>query len=248
MYFKLLKKIIGILGFKIISKNFIKVEREINNNNCFSLDKILINLFKEKNITGLIQIGANDGLRFDSINKYIKQYKTKSILVEPIKEYFDQLKINYKNYENIFFENLAISVNNQVDYLFKVKKEDLKKYGEHIKAISSFDLNHLVRHGVKKRHIIREKIKSISIKNLFEKYDFDINLLLIDAEGYDANIVIDLLQNSSFRPIIIFEYIHVQYSYIQILKKLLKEKNYKYIKVNENLVCFPSNTEINITI
>lgn len=72
--------------------------------------------------------------------------------------------------------------------------------------------------------------------------------MLIDAEGYDANIVIDLLQNSSFRPIIIFEYIHVQYSYIQILKKLLKEKNYKYIKVNENLVCFPSNTEINITI
>ena len=248
MYFKLLKKIVGIFGFKIINKNLIKVEREIDNNNSLNLDKFLQSIFQKQNISGLIQIGANDGLRFDSINKYIKQYKIKSILVEPIKEYFDQLKINYKDYENIFFENLAISVNNQVNYLFKVKTEDTEKYGEHIKAISSFDFNHLVRHGVKKKHIIREKVKSISIKNLFEKYKFDINLLFVDAEGYDANIVIDLLQNSNFRPIIIFEYIHIQFSSIQILKNLLTEKNYKYIKVNENLVCYPSNMVINVNI
>ena len=151
MNFKLLKKIVGILGFKIISKNLVKVEREIDNNNCLTLDKFLQNIFQKQIISGLIQIGANDGLRFDNINKYIKQYKTKSVLVEPIKEYFDQLKINYKDYENIFFENLAISVNNQVNYLFKVKTEDTEKYGEHIKAISSFDFNHLVKHGVKKK-------------------------------------------------------------------------------------------------
>ena len=92
MYFKLLKKIVGIFGFKIISKNLVKVEREIDNNNCLTLDKFLQNIFQKQIISGLIQIGANDGLRFDNINKYIKQYKTKSILVEPIKEYFDQLK------------------------------------------------------------------------------------------------------------------------------------------------------------
>ena len=88
MYFKLLKKIVGIFGFKIISKNLVKVEREIDNNNCLTLDKFLQNIFQKQIISGLIQIGANDGLRFDNINKYIKQYKTKSILVEPIKRIF----------------------------------------------------------------------------------------------------------------------------------------------------------------
>ena len=232
MHLKFLKKIIGIFGFKIISKNLIKIEREISNNNCLTLNKILTNIFEKKNITGLIQIGANDGLSFDSINKFIKLHKTKSVLVEPIKEYFNQLKLNYKNCENIFFENLAISVNDQINYLYKVKTENLSKYGEHIKAINSYDFNHLIKHGVKKNHIIKEKIESISITKLFEKYDFNINLLLVDAEGYDADIVIDLLQNSNFKPIIIFEYVHIKLSTIKILKNLLKEKNYKYIKIH----------------
>jgi len=248
MYLKFLKKIVGIFGLKIVSKNLVKVEREIDNGNHLSLDKVLTSIFKENNITGLVQIGANDGLRFDNINKYIKQYKTNSVLVEPIKEYFDQLKENYKDYENVFFENLAISVNNQINYLYKVKTEDLEKYGEHIKAISSYDFNHLIKHGVKKKHITKEIIKNISIKNLFEKYDFDINLLFVDAEGYDAEIVIDLLKNSNFRPIIIFEYVHVQLSSIKIYKKLLKDKKYKYIKINENLLCVPCDVSISIDI
>ena len=56
----------------------------------------------------------------------------------------------------------------------------------------------------------------MSIVTLFKKYDFDIDLLLIDAEGYDSEIVIDLFQNSNFRPIIIFEYIHVKFKSIKI--------------------------------
>ena len=248
MYLKFLKKIVGIFGFKIVSKNLVKIDREIDNNNCLSLDKVLTSIFKEKNITGLMQIGANDGLRFDIINKYIRKYKTKSILVEPIKEYFYQLKENYKDYENIFFENLAISVKDEISYLYKVKTEDLEKYGEHIKAINSYDYKHLIKHGVKKKHIIKEEIKSISIKNLFEKYNFDIDLLFVDAEGYDADIIIDLLKNSNFRPIIIFEYVHIQLSTIQIFKNILKEKNYKYIKINENLVCFPGDMSVRIII
>ena len=248
MYFKLLKKIVGIFGFKIISKNLIKVEREIDNNNCLTLDKFLQNIFQKQIISGLIQIGANDGLRFDNINKYIKQYKTKSVLIEPIKEYFDQLKKNYIDYKNIFFENLAISVNDQINYLYKVKTNDLGKYDEHIKGISSFDFNHLIKHGVKRKHITKEKIESISIVKLFEKYNFDINLLFIDAEGYDANIAIDLLQNSNFKPIIVIEYVHVSLSTIKNLNNLLTEKNYRYFRINENLICIPKNITISLDI
>ena len=248
MYLKFLKKFVGIFGFKIISKNLIKVEREINNSNYLTLDKFLQNIFQKQNISALIQIGANDGLRFDYINKYIKQYKIKSILVEPIKEYFDQLKKNYKGSKNIFFENLAISVKDQINYLYKVKTKYLEKYDEHIKGISSFDFNHLIKHGVKKKHITKEKIESISIVKLFEKYNFDINLLFIDAEGYDAKIAIDLLQNSNFKPIIVIEYVHVPLSTIKNLNNLLTEKNYRYFRINENLICVPKNITISLEI
>ena len=248
MFFKFIKKIIGIFGFKLVSKNLVKINREISNNNHLSLDIILYSIFETKNITGIIQIGANDGIRFDNINKYIKKYKTKSILVEPIKEYFDQLKKNYNSYNNVFFENLAISVNNQINYLYKVKTNDLNKYDEHIKGISSYSLDHLIKHGVKKKHITKEKIESISITKLFKKYNFDINFLFIDAEGYDADIVIDLLQNSNYRPIIIIEYVHIHLSSIKILNNLFKEKNYKYLKINENLICIPNEQSISLTV
>ena len=78
MYFKILKKIVGIFGFKLTSKNLIKVERILTSNDSLSIDRILINIFNTKKMTGLVQIGANDGLRFDNINKYIKKYKPKS--------------------------------------------------------------------------------------------------------------------------------------------------------------------------
>ena len=92
MHFKILKKIVGIFGFKLVNKNFIKIDRIIGSNDYLSLDLILLNIFNKKKITGLIQVGANDGLRFDYINKYIKKFKPNSILVEPIKEYFNESK------------------------------------------------------------------------------------------------------------------------------------------------------------
>ena len=139
-------------------------------------------------------------------------------------------------------------MNNQINYLYKVKTNDLNKYDEHIKGISSYSLDHLIKHGVKKKHITKEKIESISITKLFKKYNFDINFLFIDAEGYDADIVIDLLQNSNYRPIIIIEYIHIHLSSIKILNNLFKEKNYKYLKINENLICIPNEQSINLTV
>ena len=95
MLSKILKKIAGIYGFKLIDKNLIKNNRLLSENNLSSLNNILETLFKNKLINQLIQIGSNDGERFDIINKFIKKYSVNCVLVEPIKIYFNQLKQNY---------------------------------------------------------------------------------------------------------------------------------------------------------
>ena len=115
---KLLKKIIGLLGYKIINKESAKTERLIESLafNCSDFIKYLI---KEKNVNQVIQVGANDGesddfLR-DSINK-----DTKVLLIEPIKSAFSELKKNYSNFINIEFINKAVDINKGKKKIYSV--------------------------------------------------------------------------------------------------------------------------------
>jgi len=238
---KLLKKISGFFGYKLVDKDYIKNNRIIENTTYLKINKMLNFLFNDKKIHCLIQIGANDGLRFDILNQYIKKYKTKSILVEPIKKSFNDLIVNYKDYNNIIFENVAISVNSQISHLYKIDHSKEEKYkSEHFKGIMSFDKGHLIKHGVKKNDIVKEEVKSISINNLIKKHKLNkVDLLFVDAEGYDADIIEDFLKTSLMRPIIIFEYLHVSNKKFKDLVDSLNNKKYFFFSLNENMVCFP---------
>tara|TARA_B100001142_G_C14238079_1_gene618178 strand:+ start:358 stop:1104 length:747 start_codon:yes stop_codon:yes gene_type:complete len=244
---KLLKKICGIFGYKLIEKKAFKNKRLVSQNSSLTLKKVLQVLFEENKIISLIQIGANDGLSFDELNFYIKKYKSKSLLIEPIKENFDLLKENYKKYDHVILENLAISVNNEISYLYKVDNKFINKYGSHISAIPSFDKKHLINHGVKNAHIIEEKVESMSILNLINKYKFqDLDLLFLDTEGYDGKIVYDFLSTVDKKPIIVFEYIHVDNIIFEKLINKLLEKEYLFFMIEENIICYPKETKITI--
>ena len=243
---KILKKILGILNYKLVDKNYFKNNRTISQKSFLTIDTI-INIVFKKEIRYLIQIGANDGIRFDVLNNHIKNNRTKSILVEPIKKNFEELKNNYKNCDLVYFENLAISVNNEINFLYKVDEKFLNLYDRHIPGITSFNRNHLIKHGVKKRHISKEKVSSISIEELLKKYNLkDLDLLFIDAEGYDGKIVLDFLKLNFVKPIIIFEYIHIDNNlFIEVVEKLVSSQ-YKFFSINENLICFPKGSFLSI--
>ena len=72
---KIFTKIIGWYDYKLISKNHIKNLRTIGKKSNFKMKFILDKIFQEFKINSLIQIGANDGVRFDELNIYIKKYR-----------------------------------------------------------------------------------------------------------------------------------------------------------------------------
>ena len=242
---KLLKKVCGLFGYKLIEKNLIKNNRILSEFNILSLNEVLKNLFSKNKINQIIQIGANDGQSFDELSYFIKKNKTNSVLVEPIVENFTKLQIHYKNLNFIKLENSAISINDEVSKLYKVNSKYTSKYGSHISAIPSFSQKHLINHGVNKKHIITELVTPITIKKLIAKYNIDnLDLLFVDAEGYDGKIIYDFLDSSSLRPFMIFEYIHIQNdTFLNLIKKLIKNK-YLFFDVGENVVCFPNEKKI----
>tara|TARA_Y100000590_G_scaffold427298_1_gene537282 strand:+ start:2100 stop:2849 length:750 start_codon:yes stop_codon:yes gene_type:complete len=237
---KIFTKIIGWYDYKLISKNYIKNLRTIGKKSNFKMKFILDKIFQEFKINSLIQIGANDGVRFDELNNYIKKYRINSVLVEPVPRYFEELQLNYKNYEFVKLENLAISNDGEEKNIYTVKDQFIDTYDEHINGINSFNKSHLIKHGVKEKHIESKNIKSTRIKNLIEKNNItNLKLLCIDTEGYDGNIVYDFLETVNQRPIIIFEFIHIDSIFFEKVIMKLDEKKYSYFEIHENLVCTP---------
>jgi FkbM family methyltransferase len=244
---KILKKIVGIFGYKIIEKNFIKNQSILFEKSNLTVENILDYLLKGKYIKSIVQIGANDGISYERINYFIKKYKIKSLLVEPIKNNFQLLVQNYKNLNYVNLENCAVSANNEINYLYKVDEKYLKKYDSSARAIPSFDYKHLIKHGIKKKHIIKEIINQISFLDLFNKYGINsFDLLYIDTEGYDCHLVNNFLDKIKIRPIIIFEWIHApNLNLISCLNTLIAN-SYFLLPVKHDLICIPKEKNIKI--
>ena len=242
---KLIKKIIGLFNYKLVEKNLIKNNRIVASHSNINLKKIIESYINKNSINHLIQIGANDGKSFDEINFFIKKYKINSLLVEPIDRYFNELKKNYADNDYVKFENSAISVENSVSYLFQVKKKYLNHYDDHVKGLASFEKRHLLKHGIRTFHIEKTKVETITLNNLIKKNNIKfLDLLFVDAEGYDGKIVYDFLLNTNFKPLIIFEYIHIENLFFEKLLIYLNKENYSYFSLNENLICFPNDKSI----
>ena len=72
---KILKKLIGVFGYKLVEKNLIKNNRLIEKKDKINLNFILKKIFNNQKVKCLVQIGANDGSRFDEISEFIKIIK-----------------------------------------------------------------------------------------------------------------------------------------------------------------------------
>ena len=246
--FKLLKKIIGALGYKLIDKKSAKTERLIDNY-IFKIEDLLRVLINKKKITKILQIGANDGKSDDFLYKSFNK-DLEGILLEPMEDAYASLKKNYEQFNKVKCLNLALDIKDQEKIFFSVNP----KYFEHYKKkfsdknvkwlniLSSFHKEHLVRHGIKDKHIISKNIKCISFKTLIDRYDFeDLDLLIIDTEGYDCTLVNNFIETMDMRPLIIFEWIHGGNDEVNKLLKKLIENNYEFFKIGRDLICFQKN-------
>jgi FkbM family methyltransferase len=245
---KVLKKFCGIFGYKLLPKNYIKNKNFLSKLSSLNLEKIISNLVEKKIINSLIQIGANDGTSHDHLHNIIKKFKLESLLLEPIKKYFLDLQNNYSNYDNVRLENSALSTNNEILFLYKVDPVYSTKYGTLSSGISSLYKEHLIKHGIKEKHIIQEKVNQISFNELLRKYSVSgFDLLLIDTEGYDCQIVNDFfLKIKKIRPIIIFEWSHIKNSEFEKTLNAIINNNYCFFPIGDDIFCIPIEKNISL--
>jgi|SaaInlStandDraft_5_1057022.scaffolds.fasta_scaffold28429_2 FkbM family methyltransferase len=147
-----------------------------------------------------IQIGANNGKRFDPIYNIVKTLKLKGLALEPIKEYYDELVENYKN-SNVMPVNKAIYKNNQKLSIYRVKANN--SLPEWTKGIASVNPEHFKKSKLDNSQMCEEIVDAVTFNTLLTDYKvLDCDLLQIDTEGYDIE-VIKMFPFSQIKPKII---------------------------------------------
>lgn len=134
-----------------------------------------------------IQIGANDGKRFDPIFNIVNTLKLNGLVVEPIKEYFEELQRNYDGTE-VVPVNKAIYFKNQKLTMYRVNSKNTLP--EWTKGIASINPEHFRKSRTHKSYIIEEVVDGITFEKLLQEYNVTkLDFLQIDTEGYDIEII-----------------------------------------------------------
>ena len=155
-------------------------------------EPVLYSRLRQRGQITFVQIGANDGKRFDPINAFIRRNRKRvsGIVVEPISEYFDRLSCTYSKFPAITPICRAVHATADKKTLFKIAPDIASRFSESVKGMASFDKGHLKRAGIPDEYIAKEEVTCITISRLLADHSItDLDLLQIDTEGYDAEII-----------------------------------------------------------
>jgi len=235
--------------FSKIIKNFLSKKgfyKKTKYDKSFIDGALIVSLsHKQDDLLKIIQIGANDGKTSDYLKKFLKFYGSKiSILfVEPQINLKDQLLINTnKICKKTSYAFVAVTNKKKESLRLYVPKIDKIPYSS---LLASFEKNQIIKRFRKYTRIKNPKLNdhylalNVPQKTLSEiAYEWDINLknkkicdvLIVDAEGYDDNVIYSLKEKSRLPDLISFEWKNLSKSRYKKLEKYLSNCGFKVIK------------------
>jgi len=189
-----------------------------------------------------IQIGSCDGVGGDPIRRHIIKRHWSGVLVEPVKYLFEKLIENYKNEKKLIFDNSAISEEKGVRNFYRLTQsnDSLPAWYD---QLGSFSIDNVLKHkeyipDIENR-ILVEQVPTITLAGLIEKYSITkIDLLHIDAEGYDYEILKQIKFIHIKPRMILFENAHLIPSDLKASEDFLRENGYFIIRIEEDTFAF----------
>lgn len=222
----LLKKTIkGVLGEK--SKPYVYLYYKFYHKTSFpSMDHFVNEYSKVNPNTFFVQVGANEGSTEDPLYRQIRLKNWRGILIEPLKNEFEVLKNNYKDCNDLIFENVAISQKEELKPFYYVDntQEGVPFW---VTKLSSFDrsIPEQVLETVPEAKIKSFDVRCTTLEHLLEKNNVSkVDLLFIDTEGFDYEILKTVNFDKVVPSVVIYESRHLSdedhASSIAMLKKL----------------------------
>ena len=177
-----------------------------------------------------VQIGANDGIRFDNLYAFVTEHQCRGVVVEPLPDFFERLALNYKDCPRIKPIRAAVHPSQRKCKLYRVDPKRLHELPPWAAGIASFDPNHHRRSRTPDEFIIEEEVDALPLMELIENCGFTkLDLLQTDTEGFDAE-VIKMIDFDRIVPALIkYEHSTLSESDKASTEKLLRGRGYRLI-------------------
>jgi len=200
--------------------------------------------FRRRTPVFFLQVGSNDGLRYDPLHPFIVNNKNwTGIFVEPVDLMFQRLQKNYDFSERFIFENVAIGSTTETRKFYYVS-ENAKELGDSVSSwydqIGSFDKAHLLKHctGRNSRlepYIVEQEVKCVRLQDILDKHRVKkIDLIHIDAEGFDYE-VLSQIDFKKYKPsIVIYEHYHLSVDEKLKAESILQTHGYTVTELEED--------------
>lgn len=180
-----------------------------------------------------LQIGAYDGVGDDDLRGLVLAHKLRGVLVEPQPEAFARLQQTYRGQPNVTLLQAAIAEEEGSRDLFCRRGE--------ASMAASFEREHLRRHGIPDAEIITQPVACHTVESALRTAGLaQVDLIQIDAEGYDWPIIRSI-DFERVRPRILrFEYRHMSPSDADACLALLAAHGYRFILEGRDIIAHQS--------
>jgi FkbM family methyltransferase len=182
-----------------------------------------------------LQIGSNDGVANDPLEKSVKRYAWTGLLVEPMPHLFTRLTANYSGVAGLRFEQVAIGQRNGTAPIYYVDAQPGDP--EWVDQFASLDKHVILSHADQvpdvARRIVETRVETVTLPSLVARGGLEkIDLLHVDAEGFDYEILRQVAFDSSWAPkFVIYEQKHLGESDLDKPKALLRSAGYRCINI-----------------
>jgi len=177
-----------------------------------------------------VQIGAYDGIANDALGPLILKNRWPGILVEPQPDACQRLRETYRNEPQIRVENVAIGERDEERAFYTVDTAG-GNLPDWAGQLASFDRDVILRHKVHipdlERRIVSRPVKCLTLGSLLKSAGAEkVDLLQIDAEGYDAQIIRSIDFGAVKPAILRYEHRHLSADDQNRTVQLLVDKGY----------------------
>jgi len=190
---------------------------------------LLERILKEKGGLTLVQVGANVGdTENDQVYKFVKAHssgaKIRAIAIEPVRNLYQQLAANYADVPGVSCLNVAIAENSGIKPFYRLREGiDLAAHGlppfshqlgsflrENLASLWQHDPGNQALKDFVNANTIEEPVRCLTLAEaLTQENVTDVDLLMIDTEGYDYQVLRTLDFKRSAPRYINYERIHL---------------------------------------